>query len=70
MTTIEFQATVENGVIIIPEQYRQELVTANTVKVVVEKQAAQSRPDLMDELIQNPIKVDRFLTRDESHDPA
>jgi hypothetical protein len=73
MATVEFQATVENGVIVIPKEYRQEVVAANTVKIVVEKQpqhASILRPDIMDELAQNPIKVDRFLTRDESNDPT
>ncbi|MER3432176.1 MAG: hypothetical protein C4288_01775 [Leptolyngbya sp. ERB_1_1] len=73
MATVEFQAKVENGVIVIPDEYKQEIVQANTVKIVVEKQSAKStasRHDIMDELAQNPIKVDRFLTRDESHDRA
>ncbi len=70
MGSVEFQATVENGVIVIPEEYKQSLADANTVKITVLKQAQRqaSRPDIMDELAQNPVKVDRFLTRDEVHD--
>jgi hypothetical protein len=72
MTTVEFQAKVENGVIVVPDEYKQEIVGANTVKVIVEKPSVKSveRPDIMDELAKKPIKVDRFLTRDESHDRA
>ncbi|XHX78941.1 MAG: hypothetical protein RBJ76_03110 [Stenomitos frigidus ULC029] len=70
MVPVEFQATVENGVIVIPEEYKQSLADANTVKVTVLKQVQRqtSRPDIMDELAQNPVKVDYFLTRDEMHD--
>ena len=70
MTTVEFQAKVENGEIVIPDEYKQEIVGANTVKITVVKQSTKqtSRPDFIDELAKNPVKVDRFLTRDESHD--
>ena len=70
MVSVEFQATVENGVIVIPEEYKQSLAEANRVKVTVLEQAQRqtSKPDIMDELAQNPVEVDRFLTRDEAHD--
>lgn len=38
MTPVEFQAKVENGAIIVPEEYRQQLVNGETVKVIVLKQ--------------------------------
>ena len=70
MIPVEFQATVENGVIVVPDESKQSLADANTVKITVVKQAQRqaSRPGIMDELAQNPVKVDRFLTRDEMHD--
>lgn len=70
MVPVEFQARVENGVIVVPDEYKQSLIGANTVKITVLKQDQRqaSRPDIMDELVQNPVKVDRFLTRDEMHD--
>ena len=69
MITVEFQAKVENGEIVIPDEYKQEIVGANTVKITVVKPTKQtSRPDFINELAKNPVKVDRFLTRDESHD--
>ncbi len=70
MIPVEFQARVENGVIVVPDEYKQSLAEANIVKVTVLKQPQRlpSRPDSMDELAQNPVKVDRFLTRDEVHE--
>ncbi len=70
MVTVEFQAKVKDGVIVIPEEYKQELATVSIVKVTVEKQPRRqhSRPDIFDELAENPVEVDGFLTRDEIHD--
>lgn len=70
MATVEFQAKVEKGVIVVPDEYKQELAEVNTVKVTVLKQPKKqySRPDIFDELAANPIKVDRFFTRGEIHD--
>jgi RNA-binding protein YhbY len=72
MVPVEFQARVENGVIVVPDEYKQSLAEANTVKVTVLKQAQKqaSRPDIMDELAQNPVSVPgiRSLTREEMHE--
>lgn len=38
MTPVEFQATVENGTIAVPEAYRQQLANGAIVKVIVLKQ--------------------------------
>ena len=35
MSNVEFQAKVENGSIVIPEEYQQELLQVETVKVVI-----------------------------------
>lgn len=35
MSNVEFQAKVENGNIVIPEQYQQELLQVETVKIVI-----------------------------------
>ena len=35
MSNVEFQAKVENGSIIIPEEYQQELSQVETVKIVI-----------------------------------
>lgn len=35
MSNVEFQAKVENGNIVIPEKYQQELLQVETVKIVI-----------------------------------
>ena len=71
MATLEFQAKVENGIIVIPEEYKQELAEASTVRIVVLKQYKKPTVqfDIMDELAQNPIRVSgiRSITRKEMH---
>ena len=76
MTTVEFQAKVENGVTVVPEAYQQEIAEAIAVKVTVLKPAAPNptkiqpaQPDILDKLAQNPISVPgiRSLTRDQIH---
>ncbi len=70
MSAVEFQARVENGAIVVPDEYQKALVEAGLVTVIVLKpsQKKPSRPDIMDDLTKNPIKVDRFLTRTELYD--
>lgn len=72
MVTVEFQAKVENGVIVVPEEYKQELAKASTVKIVVLTQAKRQTMqfDIMDELAQNPLLVPgiRSITREEMHE--
>jgi len=71
MITVEFQARVENGVIVVPEQYKQSLMDGNLVKVIVLQQTqniSRARPDIIDQLTEHPIKVDGFFTRNEIHD--
>lgn len=72
MSNVEFQAKVENGNIVIPEEYRQELSEVATVKIVISKQfKQQSIPfDIMDELAQNPVSISgiRTISREEMHE--
>lgn len=72
MATVEFQARVENGVIIVPEEYKQELSDGAVVNVVVSKQPAKKISDtgILAELAQKPVQVKgiRSITRDEMHD--
>ena len=68
MTIVEFQATIENGTIIVPAEYQQALAEASSVKVTLQKQPQTQVLDLLAQLAQNPIQVDRFLTRDEAHE--
>jgi hypothetical protein len=72
MSTLEFQATVEEGNIIIPEEYKQELTSVIAVKIVLLKQPQKQTKqfDIMDELAQNPFSVPgiRSMTREEMHE--
>ncbi len=72
MSILEFQATVEEGNIIIPEEYKQELTSVIAVKIVLLKQPQKQTKqfDIMDELSQNPVSVPgiRSITREEMHE--
>lgn len=72
MASVEFQAKVENGNIVIPEEYRQELSEVATVKIVISKQFKQQTlpSDIMDELAQNPVSISgiRMTSREEMHE--
>lgn len=72
MSTVEFQATVKNGVIEIPDQYQQEVEAMEVVEVFVKKAEKQKKKvsGFLKELIENPIEVKDFkpLTRDEIYD--
>ncbi|KAM3090716.1 hypothetical protein ACKFKF_34380 [Phormidesmis sp. 146-12] len=72
MATVEFQARVENGVIVVPEEYKQDLSEGSTIKVTVTKQPKKriSEDGILAELMRHPISVPgvRSLTREEMHD--
>lgn len=72
MSTLEFQAVVDNGNIIIPEEYKQELTSVIAVKIVLLKQPQKEtkQPDIMDELAKNPVSVPgiRSMSREEMHE--
>lgn len=70
--TMEFKARIKQGMIEIPEEYQQEFREENEVTVIVLKQSKLSgyqsndnTPDIIDALTENPIKVDRVLSREE-----
>ena len=68
MSTIEFQATVTNGSIDIPEQYRNKV--KGNVHVILVEEAAAERLDIIEQLLDNPLKVEEFkpFTRDELYE--
>ena len=72
MASVEFQAKVENGNIVIPEEYKQELSEVATVKIVISKQSKQQLIsfDIMHELAQNPVSISgiRTISREEMHE--
>lgn len=72
MSIVEFQAKVENGIIVIPDEFQQELAEVSTVKIVVFKQPKKQTKqfDIMDELAQKPVSVPgiRSITREQMHE--
>ncbi len=68
--SVEFKAKIKQGIIEIPEEYKQALKEENEVTVIVLKQPKRiSQTGIIAELTQNPISVlgIRQLTRDEIH---
>ncbi len=68
---VEFETEIRNGVIEIPEQYKQELSDGHKIKVSIATEDPQQHSwSIMDELAQHPISVKGLgkLTRDEMHD--
>lgn len=73
MSTIEFQTSVQGGVVPIPEEYQQDLQDAETIKVTIQKIIKKkkiSSSGIIARLTQNPIYVEDFqpLSREEAHE--
>ena len=68
MYAIEFQATVKDGMIEIPQQYRKNLSKRVRVILLIEEVPSATR-NFIDQLLTHPVKVEGFrpLTREESH---
>ena len=68
--SVEFKTTIKQGIIEIPEQYKQELREEHEVTVIVLRTPKQiTQTGIIAELTQNPISVPglRKLTREEIH---
>lgn len=65
---IEFKARVKNGKIEIPKRYKNKI--ANNVRVILFSESSQKGRDIIDDLLNNPIKIDNFspLTREEIYE--
>jgi len=65
MYAVEFQAKIENGVIRIPPQYRQQL--KEVVTVIILADAHEKSDNLIDRLLESPLKATGFqpLSREE-----
>ncbi len=72
MATVEFQAKVENGVIVVPEEYKQDLSEGSRVKVTVIKQPKKhiSEDGILAELMRHPLSVPgvQSISREEMHE--
>ncbi|MDZ7957065.1 MAG: hypothetical protein RMY34_04015 [Aulosira sp. DedQUE10] len=66
LNAVEFQAKIQNGLIQIPDEYKQELSEGDDIKVIVlVKQKSSRKRDIIDELTENPVQVNGFLSREE-----
>jgi len=68
METIEFKAKIKNGVINIPEKYKQKI--HNIVKVIVITEKKSKQIDIIDKLLANPVKSSDFepFSREEMYE--
>jgi hypothetical protein len=68
MYAVEFQAQIKNGTIEIPEVYRDRF--KERVRVILLAEEASPSGDLIDQLLQHPLKVAGFtpLTREELYE--
>jgi hypothetical protein len=66
LNAVEFQAKIQNGLIQIPDEYKQELDEGDDIKVIVlVKKKSFPKKDIIDELTENPIQVNGVLSREE-----
>ncbi|QIR41931.1 hypothetical protein HCG51_35230 (plasmid) [Tolypothrix sp. PCC 7910] len=66
LNAVEFQAKIQNGFIQIPDEYKQELGEAEDIQVIVlVKKKISPKKDIIDELTENPVKVNGVLSREE-----
>jgi DNA-binding transcriptional regulator/RsmH inhibitor MraZ len=70
MYAIEFQATIRDGRIEVPEQFRDKLT--DQVKVIILPDAREQpsiADSFIDQLLKSPLKVNSFepLSRDDTH---
>ncbi|MBW4605383.1 MAG: hypothetical protein KME29_39010 [Calothrix sp. FI2-JRJ7] len=63
---IEFQPKVQNGLIQVPDEYKQELNKLDDIKVIIlVNNKSHKQKDIIDELTENPVPVDGFLSSEE-----
>ncbi|MEH2240518.1 hypothetical protein [Nostoc sp.] len=66
LSAVEFQAKIQNGLIQIPDEYKQELSEGDDIKVIIlVKKKSSKTTDMIDELTENPVQVDGVLSREE-----
>ena len=68
MEAIEFKTKIKNGIIRIPDKFKQK--NGNTVKVILISEKSPEQSNLIDDLLSNPVKINDFspLSRDEIYD--
>ena len=68
MTTVEFQATANDGVIEIPPGYR-DRVTGRVRVILLTDETPAVKANMIDVLLAHPVEVEGFtpLSREEAH---
>jgi hypothetical protein len=68
MEAIEFKTKIKNGTIQIPKKYKQKI--GNTVKVIIMTEQQERQADIIDKLLTNPVKLEKFspLLREEVYE--
>lgn len=69
MKAVEFQTTVKNGTIQIPEKYKEQFKKHVRVVLMREEESGGSERDIIDRLMETPLKSENFkpLSREEAH---
>ena len=66
LEALEFKAKIQNGLIRLPDEYKQEFREGDDIHVIVLIQKkAPPQKDIIDKLTENPIQVDGMLSREE-----
>ncbi|MFQ4136455.1 hypothetical protein PGN35_009050 [Nodosilinea sp. PGN35] len=70
MSIITFKASIKDGAIEIPAEYKQALSDTDQVEVTISARPNTAKIGLIAKLLENPITVDDFvpLSREEAHD--
>jgi hypothetical protein len=70
MITIEFQTTIENGIIKIPQEYQKKLKQLNIVKVTLQQETSEQIGNYLQYLLANPLNIEDLtpMKREEIHD--
>jgi len=68
MYAIEFRTKIKNGTIEVPQEYRNRLKVK--VKVIVIAEEEETRSNMIEKLLDSPIKVENFtpLAREEIYE--
>lgn len=71
MFAVEFQASIQNGFIEIPDEYKLQFAAQKSIKVILLKPEEDAPiQNIIEQLLEHPIQVDDFhpLKRDEIYE--
>lgn len=70
MIIVEFQTTIENGMIKIPEQYQKQLKQPNIVKVTLQQETSEQTGNYLQYLLKHPLNIENLtpMNREEIYE--